>query len=150
MSSVPREVLRDVLHPLNRRTLDAVQFTNRRFLQTILEQMSDVCLRQIVAASFKAANPNENTYATWFIHIRGRPGFPDRKIQSSHEDAARLFWEFLQALRSSRVTRLTFNGKYFEGVGREIRLQSAYLGVVAIQISNSKDKKNEPKAKLCA
>ncbi|KAH7708161.1 hypothetical protein AAVH_24589 [Aphelenchoides avenae] len=47
MSSVPSEVLEDVLQPLDRWTLDGVQFTNRRFLRLIAERMTDVCLRQL-------------------------------------------------------------------------------------------------------
>ncbi|KAH7725255.1 hypothetical protein AAVH_07046 [Aphelenchoides avenae] len=54
LSNVPDEVLRVVLLPLGRWTLDAVQFTNRRLLQLITERMSDVCSREIKATSFRA------------------------------------------------------------------------------------------------
>ncbi|KAH7714708.1 hypothetical protein AAVH_17907 [Aphelenchoides avenae] len=106
MSSVPSEVLRDVLLPLNRKKLDVVQFTNRRFLRLILERMADVCLRQIKAASFRASD--DTSYAT--IRIGGRP---EQVIQTGHQDNAHLLSEFLQALRSSRVVRLSFSGLVF-------------------------------------
>ncbi|KAH7702214.1 hypothetical protein AAVH_30640 [Aphelenchoides avenae] len=74
MSSLPNEVLEDVLQPLDRWTLDHIQFTNRRFLQLITHQMSDVCLREIHTAIFHASHEGVNTDATAaFIQIGGRP-----------------------------------------------------------------------------
>ncbi|KAH7698536.1 hypothetical protein AAVH_34369, partial [Aphelenchoides avenae] len=103
---LPSEVLRDVLLPLNRWKLDGVQFTNRHFLRLITERMTDVCLREIKAASFRAPSDKENTYGTTFIHIADRP---EQKIQRALHDTARLFSEFMHALRSSRVRFLTLS-----------------------------------------
>jgi hypothetical protein len=114
MSSLPSEVLRDALLPLNRWTLDDVQFTNRRFLRLILERMSDVCLRDINEASFQApGNVKENTNGRAYIRIEGPP---ERTIYNAHKDTARLFSEFLQALRSSRVACLSLCGSHTEGM----------------------------------
>lgn len=106
MSSLPGEVLRDVLQPLDRWTLDDVQFTDHRFLQLIMLHMSDVCLRQIHFADFNASNESGTSYTQM-------DGELDREISCSHEDTASVFTEFLQALRSSRVKFLFFNGGFF-------------------------------------
>ncbi|KAH7722967.1 hypothetical protein AAVH_09437 [Aphelenchoides avenae] len=103
MSSVPREVLRDVLQPLDRWTLDDVQFSNRRFLQLVLERMSDVCFREIDSAGFIATDVKKVGMSFYSIHTGGRS---KRKISNDHKDSARLFSQFVQALRSSRVARL--------------------------------------------
>lgn len=121
MSSVPREVLRDILHPLDRWTLDSVQFTNRRFLQVIMESMADVCFREFEAASFRAPSQADNTYRTTFLPVGGRP---EQKTQSAENDADRLFSEFLQALRSSKVASLTISGKFFQAFVRLTDSQS--------------------------
>ncbi|KAH7703313.1 hypothetical protein AAVH_29510, partial [Aphelenchoides avenae] len=104
MSSVPSEVFRDVLQPLDRWILDDVQMTNRRFLQLIVESLSDVCLRQVNSAGF--LTPNGNMDGTWFVQVDGPT---KRKISHAHKDTARLFSDFVQALRSSRVAYLTIN-----------------------------------------
>ncbi|KAH7696375.1 hypothetical protein AAVH_36556, partial [Aphelenchoides avenae] len=101
MSSLPNEVLEDVLRPLDRWTLDVVQFTNRRILQVIMQKLSDLCLRDIDHASFYA--PNGCTSCNYTICVDGQP---DRKV--SNTDGAQLFSEFVHALRSSRVAHLTF------------------------------------------
>ncbi|KAH7698818.1 hypothetical protein AAVH_34084 [Aphelenchoides avenae] len=106
MSSIPNEVLREVLQPLDRWTLDGVQFTNRRFLRLITERMSDVCLRQVITASFRV--PNENAKVTACIQADGRP---EQKI--AHTDTVRLFSEFMRALRSAHVKFLTLSGLVF-------------------------------------
>ncbi|KAH7697353.1 hypothetical protein AAVH_35565 [Aphelenchoides avenae] len=108
MSSVPNEVLRDVLLPLDRWTLDDVQFTNGRFLRLITEHMSDVCLRQVNSAGFLAPNENDNTNVTAYIRTEGRP-----QQRLANSDTALLFLEFMQALRSSRVKRLILKGLVF-------------------------------------
>ncbi|KAH7723018.1 hypothetical protein AAVH_09490 [Aphelenchoides avenae] len=86
MSSLPSEVLEDVLLPLHRWTLDDVQFTDRRFLRLILERMSDVCLRQIESAHFDA--PNANAAGSYVIRISSQT---ERQISNSRNDAALLF-----------------------------------------------------------
>ncbi|KAH7680233.1 hypothetical protein AAVH_41394, partial [Aphelenchoides avenae] len=110
MSSMPREVLEDVMRPLDRWTLDDVQFTSRRFLQLILQHMSGVCLREIDYATFRAPNENE-AESSYTIRIDGRP---DRAISKAHKDAAQMFSEFLQALRSSHTLTLTLSRKYIK------------------------------------
>ncbi|KAH7701558.1 hypothetical protein AAVH_31307 [Aphelenchoides avenae] len=105
MSIVPGEVLRDVLQPLDRWTLDGVQFTNRRFLQVILVHMSDVCLRQVITAVFQAPDEHERPKkSSYTIRIDGRP-----EVSYAHHDTSRLFFEFVRALRSSRVAHLDLN-----------------------------------------
>ncbi|KAH7702813.1 hypothetical protein AAVH_30023 [Aphelenchoides avenae] len=108
MSSVPSEVLEDILHPLDRWTLDDVQFTDGRFLHLIKERMSDVCLRQVNSAGFRPSKKKDNTDMTAYIRTDGRP---QQKI--AHTNAARVFSELIQALRSARVTRLTLEGLVF-------------------------------------
>ncbi|KAH7723016.1 hypothetical protein AAVH_09488 [Aphelenchoides avenae] len=112
MSSLPREVLEDVLLPLDRWTLDNVQFTDRRFLHLIAERMSVVCLRQIAYASFQAPSRYSSPYAdaTSVIRIDGPPV---REISNDGSDTARLFADFTRPLRSSRVAHLTLNGLVF-------------------------------------
>ncbi|KAH7714720.1 hypothetical protein AAVH_17919 [Aphelenchoides avenae] len=111
MSSLANEVLEDVLKPLDRCSLDGVQFTNRRFLQLILERMADVCLRDIDSATFEVKGDETN----YFILMDGRPvkgtpynTRPERWISKVHRDTAHLFSEFVQALWSSRIVGLTF------------------------------------------
>lgn len=91
MSSVPSEVLRDILLPLDRWTLDNVQLTNRRFLRLILERMSAVCLREIETVIFE---PPKNISGTLQ---------PKGKVSN--------IAEFVQALRSSRIELLELNRK---------------------------------------
>ncbi|KAH7723031.1 hypothetical protein AAVH_09504 [Aphelenchoides avenae] len=108
MSSVPSEVLRDVLLPLDRWTLDDVQFTNGRFLRLITEHMSDVCLRPVNSAGLRPPKKKDNTDMTAYIRTDGRP---QQKL--AHSDAALLFSELIQALRNARVERLTLEGLVF-------------------------------------
>ncbi|KAH7723028.1 hypothetical protein AAVH_09501 [Aphelenchoides avenae] len=108
MSSVPSEVLRDVLLPLDRWTLDDVQFIDRRFLRVIIDRMSDVCLRQISSAHFDA--PHEKTVDRWSYEIR-MDSRPERK--NAHKNTDHLFSEFVSALRSSRVACFILNGHVF-------------------------------------
>ncbi|KAH7722963.1 hypothetical protein AAVH_09433 [Aphelenchoides avenae] len=119
MSSLPSEVLEDVLQPLDRWTLDTVQFTDGRFLQLILERMTNVCLRQVHRASFMVGNENmeESFYG---IYRYGRPlenydnnGWPGQEIWNTHKDTARLFSEFVQALQSSCVADLALERLVF-------------------------------------
>ncbi|KAH7725823.1 hypothetical protein AAVH_06666 [Aphelenchoides avenae] len=102
MSSLPREVLRDVLLPLNRWALDDVQFISRRFLQLIMESMSGVCLRQLDGASYRAPDDDTDEYE----YVVFQYGRPERKVSNAHEDSAQLFLEFVQALRSSHIEHL--------------------------------------------
>ncbi|KAH7673230.1 hypothetical protein AAVH_42290 [Aphelenchoides avenae] len=108
LPSVPGEVLRDILLPLNRWTLDDVQFTCRRFLRLITERMSDVCLRRVTNATFNASH-------RYYVHSPKGPSFfiyanDERRIEKAHKDMALLFSQFVQALRSSRVHFLELNG----------------------------------------
>lgn len=104
MSSLPRENLDDILLPLDRWTLDAVQFTNRRFRHLIAEHMSDVCLRNIESADFYA--PTKECEGRILVEPVGR-----QKRAETHEDFAGLFSAFLKFLQSSRVARLYLLGK---------------------------------------
>ncbi|KAH7704709.1 hypothetical protein AAVH_28094 [Aphelenchoides avenae] len=66
--------------------------------------MSDVCLRQVVIATFNASHQyyaDSPKGASCSIRAFS---WPSREIQKAHEDTAHLFSQFLQALRSSRVT----------------------------------------------
>ncbi|KAH7696305.1 hypothetical protein AAVH_36625 [Aphelenchoides avenae] len=127
MSSVPSEVLRDIFLPLDRWPLDDIQFTNRRFLRLIMERMSDVCLRQIRLADFEASDCNGNKNATANIQADGRP---ERKI--AHRDTARLFSEFIQALRSARVAWMTLDGLVITPALATLVLQTP---IVAVEIN---------------
>ncbi|KAH7714717.1 hypothetical protein AAVH_17916 [Aphelenchoides avenae] len=130
MSSLPGEVLEDVLQPLDRWTLDDVQFTNGRFLQLIMERMSDVCLRQLYTASFRAPEKNWDTDGSFYcIQVLGRP---DRSTTKSHMDGAQLFSEFVQALRSSRVADLTIDRLIFTPALAALVLQ---VPIVADELS---------------
>ncbi|KAH7702840.1 hypothetical protein AAVH_29996, partial [Aphelenchoides avenae] len=104
MSSVPGEVLRDVLLPLDRWTLDGVQFTNRRFLRLIKERMPDVCLRQVDSACLWGST----TDPYLAIYVNGRPEV--RNIPQPHQTTAFLFSLLMQVLRSSRVEKLVVVG----------------------------------------
>lgn len=95
MSSVPSEILLDVLLPLDRWTLDAAQFTDGRFLQLVMERMSDVCLRKINFALFQTLT------GISFISAEGRP----------EQNGARPFADFVQALRSSYIVSFFLSGK---------------------------------------
>ncbi|KAH7715348.1 hypothetical protein AAVH_17281 [Aphelenchoides avenae] len=119
MSSVPGEVLKDILQPLSRWTLDAVQLTDKRFRQLIFGHMSDVCLRQIYHAVFQA--PNEYEGGRWFIRVDNPP---TREISRAHEDTARLFSEFVQALSSSCLGLLTLCRLVFTPQTAELLLQT--------------------------
>lgn len=113
LPSVPGEVLRDFLLPPDRWTLYDVQFTCRRFLRLSTERMSDVCLRNIYYAAFNASDKyyiDSPKGASFFIHVDG--GEREQRISKAHKDIARLFSQFVQALRSSLVHFLDFNGKY--------------------------------------
>ncbi|KAH7725616.1 hypothetical protein AAVH_06796 [Aphelenchoides avenae] len=104
MSSVPCEVLRDVLQPLNRWTLDGVQLTDRRLLRLITKRMSDVCLRHVRFASVGGLTKhNGKTDVTSTIHFIDRP---ERNISNYYEDAPPLFSKLMQALRSSCIETL--------------------------------------------
>ncbi|KAH7708166.1 hypothetical protein AAVH_24594 [Aphelenchoides avenae] len=121
MSSLPSEVLEDVLQPLDRWTLDDVQFTNRRLLQLIMERMSDVCLRQLYTASFSAPEKNWETDGSFYcIQVLGRP---DRSPTKRHMDGGQLFSEFVQALRSSRVAHLDIDQLVFTPAHAALVLQ---------------------------
>lgn len=132
MSSLPSEVLQDVLRPLDRWTLDNVQFSSRRFLQLIIEYMSDVCLRQIHLASFHA--PTDNTdKSSYVVRIHDSPAYsyddaPAPQVTNHHRDTGRMFAEFVQALRSSRVTMLSLNGKYAK------RVLENYVGILCFSV----------------
>ncbi|KAH7702551.1 hypothetical protein AAVH_30289 [Aphelenchoides avenae] len=110
MPSVPNEVLRDFLLPLDRWTLDRVQFTCPRFLRLITGCMSKVCLRQIENATFSGSDAYYLYRGSFLIRINGRPA---QKILNAQKDIARLFSRFMQALRSSRVGSLQLNGLVF-------------------------------------
>ncbi|KAH7708156.1 hypothetical protein AAVH_24584 [Aphelenchoides avenae] len=103
MSSVPSEALEDILLSLDRWTLDTVQFTSRRFMLLIMDRMLGVCMRQINKATFRA--PNDNTDGGSYTIRMDLLGF--REISNAHKDTARLFSEFVTALRNSRVVHLT-------------------------------------------
>lgn len=105
MSSLPNEILEDVLQPLDRWTLDGVQFADGRFLQLILERMTDVCLRGIDSATFTVKR-DESSY--FIVTDNG----PVRSISKHHIDTAHLFSEFVQCLRSSSVAYLILYGKF--------------------------------------
>ncbi|KAH7725295.1 hypothetical protein AAVH_07088 [Aphelenchoides avenae] len=135
MSSVPSEILQDVLMPLDRWALDDAQFTDGRFMQLITERMSNVCFRKINFALFKAPNENDNTDGTSLIAMLIRKinfalfqapyendnadgtslitmdGRPERK--NAHKNTARLFADFVQALRSYSVANMILNGLVF-------------------------------------
>ncbi|KAH7723029.1 hypothetical protein AAVH_09502 [Aphelenchoides avenae] len=119
MSSVPSEVLRDVLRPLDRWTLDDVQFTDRRFLRLITERMSDVCRRQVNSAHFDA--PHEQTVGSWSYAIR-IDSRPERK--NAHKNTDHLFSEFVRALRSSRIAYFILNGHVFSPERAALVLQT--------------------------
>lgn len=109
MSSVPCDALLDILQWLDRWTLDDVQLTNRRCRKLIVEQSSKFSLREVDDAVFHA--PNNNEAARWVVRV-GDP--PTREISKRHEDTARLFTEFVEALSSSRVGVLTLHRKYIK------------------------------------
>lgn len=113
MSSMPSEVLRDVLLPLDRWILDDLQFTNRRFLRLITERMSDVCLREIRYASVGGLvrHKGGRTDVYSVIHVDDQP---ERRTISNdhHEDTAYLFTQLMQALRSSRAAALYVECKF--------------------------------------
>lgn len=109
MSSLPNEVLEHVLHPLDRWTLDAAQFTNRRFLQLIMKRMSDLYLRKIEFANFTVTNASSVGVAEYAVRIDGRPVRRD----SAAYYIADLFSEFLHLLRGSSVAYLYLWGKLF-------------------------------------
>ncbi|KAH7693168.1 hypothetical protein AAVH_39803 [Aphelenchoides avenae] len=135
MSSVPSEILEDVLMPLDRWTLDDAQFTDGRFMQLITERMSNVCLRKINFALFKAPNESNNPDGTSLVNMFIRKinfalfqapyenddtggtslitmdGRPERR--NAHKNTARLFADFVQALRSSSVAIMILNGLVF-------------------------------------
>lgn len=106
MSSVPSEVLRDVLLALDRWTLDAVQFTNQRFLRLITERMSDVCLRQVRHANLWGST----TDSYLAIYVDGRPEV--HNIPQPHQTTAYLFSLLMNVLRSSRVEKLVLGCKF--------------------------------------
>lgn len=109
MSSVPADILRDVLLPLGRWTLDDVQFTSRRFRRLIFEHMSNVCLREIDRATFHVPTENTSYARSWYvIHVNSRP---EQQVANTHKESAHLFPEFVHALRSCRVAVLTIRRK---------------------------------------
>lgn len=107
MSSAPSEVLRDVLLPLNRWTLDNVQFTSRRFLRLITERISDVCLRWKRYAIFRVPEEHEKMGVTAYFQFAGLP-----ERTTTHPDTAHLFPDFVQALRSAHVRLLTIDDEF--------------------------------------
>lgn len=124
MSSLPKEVLEDVLQLQDRWTLDDVQFTNRRFLRLIMERMTDVCLRQIDSATFEA--PSKDTEGSAHIRISGRP--ERHESWKANVDSADFFVAFIKALRSSHVVRLLFSGT-FRAYQRKLRGKRRCLGL---------------------
>ncbi|KAH7694950.1 hypothetical protein AAVH_37999, partial [Aphelenchoides avenae] len=128
MSSVPSEILLDVLLPLDRWTLDAAQFTDGRFLQLVMERMSDVCLRKINFALFQTPT------GISFISAEGRPE------QRHAKDGARPFADFLQALRSSYVAFLALNGLVFTPELAPLLLQTPiFTGVLSFSVGSCAD-----------
>ncbi|KAH7710681.1 hypothetical protein AAVH_22017 [Aphelenchoides avenae] len=104
MSSLPREVLEDVLKLLDRGTLDAVQITNRRFPQLIRDHISDVCFRKVISAYFNAPSEEVDGLLSYYSVQTDDPNGPSwRQVSNKHENATRLFSEFMQLLRSSCV-----------------------------------------------
>lgn len=100
MSSLPSEILEDVLRPLDRWTLGNVHFTKRRIRQLIMEHLSDVCLRQVYTASFRAPDARSgNVLASFRIRIDSRP---QREGSGEGRDAARTFSEFASYAELSR------------------------------------------------
>ncbi|KAH7714714.1 hypothetical protein AAVH_17913 [Aphelenchoides avenae] len=122
MASVPGEVLEDVLQPLDRWTLDAVQFTNRRFLRLIAERMKEVCLRQLSYAHAVFNTSNEDAECNSYVRINDGP--KRRNISNAHKDPVHLLSAFLKALRSSRVEALTFSGLTFTPAIATLLLES--------------------------
>ncbi|KAH7722998.1 hypothetical protein AAVH_09470 [Aphelenchoides avenae] len=134
MSSLPSEVLEDVLEPLDRWNLDNVQFTNRRFMQLVMERLSDVCLRHVDYASFRAPNETYNTDVTAYVGTHSRL---EREMSSAHGDIAGVFSEYVQALRSSRVEILTINGLVFAPELAALVLQTPMLTEELILVESS-------------
>ncbi|KAH7695745.1 hypothetical protein AAVH_37193, partial [Aphelenchoides avenae] len=96
LPSVPGEVLRDILLPLDRWTLDDAQFTCRRFLRLITERMWEVCLRKVYRAAFSASDKYyiySPKGASFFIFIHRRQ---EREMREASKDIARLFSQFVQ------------------------------------------------------
>lgn len=111
MSSLPSDVLEDILHSLDQWTLDGAPFTEGRFRQLISERLSVVCLRKFDYASFRAPGQNENVDATSFIRI---DALRHRLFSKADRNTARLFADFVRVLRCSRVTYLVLYGKYMK------------------------------------
>ncbi|KAH7699204.1 hypothetical protein AAVH_33692, partial [Aphelenchoides avenae] len=110
--SVPGEVLLDILLPLDRWTIDNVQFACRRFLRLISECMPDICLRQLSNASFYAWREYSCVHhfrANFLITVNGRSERNIQRAVSRRVNIARLFSQFVQALWSSYVDDLDFN-----------------------------------------
>lgn len=109
MSSVPTEILRDELQPLDRWRLGRRQSTSRRFLQLILGRKSHVCLRRdssaVLVGPFSEFD-DLDPFGAW--HLRSSR----RRLSCKHKNTTRLFAEFTLALRSSCVEELTLNCKY--------------------------------------
>ncbi|KAH7713280.1 hypothetical protein AAVH_19394, partial [Aphelenchoides avenae] len=109
MSSMPPENLLDALQPLDRWTLDTVQFSNRRFLELTTNGMPNVSLRQVESADFRA--DDGSSYWRVSIHPSGIPAL--RESWNGHGDFNDFFLTFLNALRSSRVACLVLTGVTF-------------------------------------
>ncbi|KAH7723027.1 hypothetical protein AAVH_09500 [Aphelenchoides avenae] len=84
-------------------------------------RLSDVCLRHLSSARFRAPNENANRDGRWVIQVDGRP---ERKRENALKDAARLFPDFVQALQSSHVANLTFSGFVFKSEHAALLLQT--------------------------
>ncbi|KAH7695654.1 hypothetical protein AAVH_14524 [Aphelenchoides avenae] len=108
LPSVPGEVFQDIMLPLDRWTLDAVQFACRRFLRLITERMSDICLRRIEDASFHATFYGVSAGGAYIGY-----DCPARYVRKARMDVAPRFSEFMQALHSSHVDSLDLNGLVF-------------------------------------
>lgn len=108
MSSMPPENLLDALQPLDRWTLDTVQFSNRRFLELTTNGMPNVSLRQVESADFRA--DDGSSYWRVSIHPSGIPAL--RESWNGHGDFNDFFLTFLNALRSSRVACLVLTGRF--------------------------------------
>lgn len=104
MSTLPREVLLDVLLPLDRSSLDSALSVDSNFLEVIREKMADVCLRNLEYARFY---PSQKLSL-----IRAKDG---RVCSPWTLQGGKLTLDvlevFLLALRSSCVEKLDFYGE---------------------------------------
>lgn len=104
MSTLPREVLLDVLLPLDRCSLDSALLVDRNFLKVISRKMDDICLRNLEYARFY---PSQKLSL-----IRAKDG---RVCSPWTLRGGKLTLDvlevFLLALRSSCIEKLDFYGE---------------------------------------